>query len=162
MTVTEQQKNQIYLDYSKKVAGYIYHKTGDSHLAEDLTSEVFLKVYEKLEKFDESKASLSTWIFTIARNRLTDYFRTRKVFSEVPETLEDTSSVEDSVLNAEALDELANALESLDERARRIIILRYYSGKSLKEISEEMDISYAYVKILHTKALASLKNILTI
>ena len=162
MTVTEQQKNQIFLDYHKKVVGYIYHKTGNPHLAEDLASEVFLKVYEKLEEFDENKASLSTWIFTITRNRLTDYYRTRKVFSEVPETMEDASSVEDSILNAEALDELAKALETLDERARRIIILRYYSGKTLKDIAAEMDISYAYVKILHAKALAALKNLLTV
>ena len=162
MTVTEQRKNEIFLEYHKKVVGYICHKTGDPYLAEDLTSEVFIKVYDKLEDFDDQKASLSTWIFTIARNRLTDYFRTRRVFSEVPETLEDTSSVEDSILNVEALDELAKALEMLDERARKIIILRYYSGKTLKDIAEEMDVSYAYIKILHAKALSALKNYLTV
>ena len=162
MTVTEQRKNEIFLEYHKKVVGYLYHKTGDPHLAEDLASEIFLKVYAKLDEFDEKKASLSTWIFTITRNRLTDYYRTRKVFTEVPETLEDTSSVEDSVLNAEALEELAKALETLDERARRIIILRYYSGRTLKDIAEELGISYAYVKILHAKALSALKNYLTV
>lgn len=162
MTVTEEFKNEIFVQYHRKVVGYIYHKTNDSYLAEDLASEVFLKVYEKLNDFDESKASLSTWIYTIARNRLTDYFRTRRVFSEVPETMEDESSVEESILNEETLNELADALERLDERERNLIILRYYSGHTLKQVAEELGISYAYVKILHNKAISALQKYMTV
>ena len=156
--ITDTLKEAIYLDYHGRVCGYIRAKVNLPQDAEDLTADVFLKVYEKLDTYDESKSSLSTWIYTITRNTLTDYFRTRKVFVEIPETLEADSSVEDEVCNAEMLDTLANALENLDERERDIIILRFYSGKTLREISSQMGISYAYVKVLQNNAFAKIKS----
>lgn len=152
---------EIYEQYHEKVFRYLRSRVNNTTLAEDLCSDVFLKIYEKLDSFDESKASLSTWIFTVARNRLTDYYRTRRVFEEVPETLADGSSVEEDVCSKETLDRLADALEKLDERERDIVILRFYSGLTLKEIAEKMGISYAYVKLLQNRAFVSLKEILS-
>ena len=151
-------KEKIYRDYHGKVCGYIRSKINSAQDAEDLTADVFVKVFEKLGTFDESKASLSTWIYTITRNTLTDYFRTRKVFAEIPETMETDTSVEDDVCNAEMLETLAKALETLDERERDIVILRFYSGKTLREISSQMGISYAYVKVLQNKAFEKIKG----
>ena len=160
MVISEQSKTEIYKDYHGKVFGYIISQVNNSDLAEDLCEDVFLKVYEKLDTFDNTKASISTWIYTIARNTLTDYYRTRKVCEEIPEEYESTISVEDEVCNREMLDKLANALEKLDERARDIIILRYYSGFKLTEIAEKLDISYSYVKLLHNNAFENLKKYL--
>lgn len=162
MVISEEKKAQLYKDYAGKIKGYFYSQTSDSYLAEDLCSDVFLKVYEKIDTFDDSKASVSTWIYTIARNTLIDYYRTRKVHEEVPEEYRDDSDVEEEVLNNESLEELAKALEKLDERERDIIVFRYYCGDSLKEIAEKLKISYAYVKILHNKALQELKNIIDV
>ena len=156
--MTEEARTALYQQYHDKVRGYLYGKVNNLPLAEDLCSDVFLKVYEKLDSFDEQKASLSTWIFTITRNTLTDYFRTRKVTEEIPEDLAEDSSVEESVCNEEMLRILASALERLEERERDIVVLHYYSGKTLKEIAMNMGISYAYIKVLHNKALASLKK----
>ena len=158
MIITNEQKDEIYRSYYRKVYGYIKSKINNTQNAEDLATDVFMKVYAKIDSFDETKASLSTWIFTITRNTLTDYYRTRKVHDEIPETLPDGSSVEDSVCNEETLNALAQALGTLEERERDIIILRYYSGKTLKEIAEQLGISYAYVKVLQTKAMEKLKN----
>lgn len=158
MVASEEFKAKIYSDYHKKVLSYLTGKVNDSYLAEDICSDVFLKVYEKLDSFDETKASVSTWIFTITRNTLTDYFRTRRVFDEIPEELPTDSDIEEAYCQNEMLDSLADALEGLPERERDLIILHYYSGKTLKEVAEYLDISYAYVKILHNKALASMKN----
>lgn len=158
MMMTDMRKENIYRDYYNKICGYIRSKTNSAQDAEDITADVFVKVFEKLDTFDEKKASLSTWIYTITRNTLTDYFRTRKVFAEMPETVEDDISVEDEICNAEMLATLANALEALDERERDIIILRFYSGKTLKEIAEQLDISYAYVKVLQNKAFGNIRK----
>lgn len=152
-------KDKIYRDYHGKVSGYIRAKVNNPQDAEDIAADVFLKVYEKLGTFDESKSSLSTWVYTITRNTLTDYFRTRKVFAEIPESIEDETSVEDEICTAEMLEALADALETLDERERDIIILRFYSGKTLREISSQMGISYAYVKVLQNKALEKMKEV---
>ena len=160
MIITDSLKEEIYVKFHGKVMGYLVSKLNNRDTAEDLAADVFLKVYEKLDTFDESKASLSTWIYTITRNTLTDYFRTRRTFEEIPETLPDDSSVEDDVCNGVMLEALAKGLKMLDERERDIIVLRYYSGKTLKEIAEGMDISYAYVKVLQNKALDKLKKIL--
>ena len=156
--ITDTQKEAIYRDYHGKVSGYIRSKINSPQDAEDITADVFLKVYEKLDNFDESKASLSTWIYTVTRNTLTDYFRTRKVWEDIPETTEDEVSVEDEALNAEMLETLADALETLEERERDIIILRFYSGKTLKDISVQMGISYAYVKVLQNNGFAKIKS----
>ena len=150
--------SDIYSEYQPKVFGYLYNKVNNQQTAEDLCSDVFLKVYEKLDTFDADKASISTWIFTITRNTLTDFFRTRKVMDEVPETLAEDSSIEDDFCNREMLNVLADALETLDERESDIIVMRYYKGMTLKEICDKMDISYAYVKVLHNKALAAMRK----
>ena len=151
------EKEKIYNDFHNKVFSYIFSKLGHIQDAEDLTGEVFLKIYEKFDSFDESKASLSTWIYTITRNTVIDYFRASKKWEELPEALQDRSDVEDTVCNEQMLETLANALESLDERERDVIILRFYSGKTLVEIANGLNISYAYIKVLQRKALEKLK-----
>ena len=158
METPDSLKEQLYREYYGKVCGYIRSKINSAHDAEDIAADVFVKVFEKLDTFDDRKASISTWIYTITRNTLTDYYRTRRVWDEVPEMLADGFSVEDEICNAEMLETLAKALERLDERERDIIVLHYYSGKTLKEIAGTMNISYAYVKVLQNKALGSLKK----
>lgn len=149
-------KEEIYQEYHTKVLRYIQSRVNDYHLAEDLCSDVFVKVYEKLDTFNSKKASLSTWIFTITRNRLIDYYRTRKVNVEIPEDL--TYEEDYSDINEDRLESLANGLNNIDERSREIVVKHYYEGKSLKEIGENMGISYTYIKILHRKALFLLRK----
>lgn len=153
----EKQK-EIYEAYYPKVLRYLVSKVNDRYLAEDLCSDIFLKVYEKYDSFDPQKASLSTWIYTIARNKMTDYFRGRRIFEEVPEDIVSELSPLEDICKEETLGELADALEKLDERERDIIILRYYSEYTLKKIAQVMGISYAYVKILHNKALDKMRK----
>lgn len=159
MEFTEEQKAQIYIDYREKVFGYILSHINNYQNAEDLTADVFVKVYKKLPEFDETKASISTWIYTITQNTLTDYYRTNKSFEEIPETLSVGCKIEDNICNKEMLGKLTQALGRLEKRQRDIIILRFYSGKTLREIAEQLGISYAYVKILQNKAFDELKEV---
>ena len=152
--------DKIYENYRQKVFSYLLSKVHSNDLAEDLCQDVFLKIHEKADAFDETKASLSTWIYTVTRNTLADHYRTRRVTSEIPETLQSGQSVEDEAVNGEMLEHLTQALSQMDERMRDVIILRYYDGKTLREIAERMDISYAYVKVIQNKALDYLKNFL--
>ena len=69
---------QIYPDYHGKIMGYIRARVTRWADAEDLCSDVFEKIQRKLEDFDDTKASVSTWIFTITRNTVIDYFRRNK------------------------------------------------------------------------------------
>lgn len=166
MVFTDQQKTDIYNDYSPKVMAYIKGKIANQAEAEDLHSEVFTKIIKNLDKFDPEKASISTWIYHITQNTVYDYFRTYKSTAELVEGVdyepEIEVSVEDSICREETLEELADALEKLSEQERKIIILRYYEGMQLKEIGEYLKISYSYVRLLHNKALDQLKELMTL
>lgn len=154
-------RERVYLDYRDMVRRYISGKVRNIHDIEDLTSDVFVKVYEKLEKFDGEKASVSTWVYTITRNTVIDFYRTNKPCEELPETLVSDDGVDENFIKEESLSELCDALESLDERSRDLIIFHYYKGLTLKEIAEKMSISYSYAKLLHNNALAKLKDFLS-
>lgn len=160
MVYSDEEKNKIYTDYCKKVARYIAGKVPNPQDAEDLVSCVFMKVFQKLDTFDESKASLSTWIFTITRNTVYDFYGTRKDFSELPEDIATGSNIDENLLNEETLEQLADALESLDERSRDLIILHYYDGLTLKEIADRMQMSYPNAKVIHKKALRAMQAFL--
>lgn len=155
--MTEEEKTKIYEDYSLKVRNFILSKVNDFNLAEDLTSDVFLKVYNNIDKYDPKKSSLSTWIFTIARNRLIDYYRTRKVESELPEDL--TYEIEEDICNEDNLQMLKESIKSLSNKEKNLILLHYYSRMTLKDAAVKMGISYPYAKILHTKALMKLRKV---
>lgn len=155
--MTEEEKTKIYEDYSLKVRNFILSKVNDFNLAEDLTSDVFLKVYNNIDKYDPKKSSLSTWIFTIARNRLIDYYRTRKVESELPEDL--TYEIEEDICNEDNLQMLKEGIKSLSNKEKNLILLHYYSRMTLKDAAVKMGISYPYAKILHTKALMKLRKV---
>lgn len=159
--MTPEKSEQIYKDYHDKVLHFIYGKTSNYTLAEDLTSDVFLKVYSKLDTFDDTKASISTWIYRIAQNTLIDYFRTRKVYSEVPEDISEESEIDDELLANETLDALADALTELPERDRDLIILHYYHNFTLKEAAARLGMSYSNAKLVHNKSLVVLERLMS-
>lgn len=154
-------QEEVYQTYHDRIVRYINGKVSNIHVAEDLTSDVFVKVYSKFADYDESKASISTWIYTIANNRVIDYYRTNHISEDIDEQdIREDFSIEDSILREEALEELAQALGKLPERERDLIIMHYYDGINLKEISVRMKLSYSYIKILHNKSLNMLKGLL--
>ena len=158
--LSEFEINRIYMEYQPKIEKYLLYKTNNRDLAEDLCSDVFMKLLKKADTFDETKASVSTWVYTIARNTLYDYFRTRHVTEELDEEIREDSDVEESICNDETMQELADALKKLDERERDLILLQYYGKNTLKDIAEKMGISYSYAKIIHKKALDHLKQLM--
>ena len=147
----------LYTAYSEKVRGYVFGKVANRDDAEDLVSDIFLKVYEKQATFDAGRSSVSTWIYTITRNTVIDYFRTHRVHAELPDDLPDAADVDTGMLQKESLKTLSDALSKLDKRSRALIILRYYQGMTLKDAAARLGISYAYVKILHKSALYHLR-----
>jgi len=155
-------QEEVYRQFHSKIEYYIWGKVSDKYLAEDLTSKVFLKVVQKFEDFDETKASISTWIYTIANNTVIDYFRTRKVMEEVPEEVRTMGEIDDDILQEEMLSQLAKALKQLPERERDLLVLRYYDNMSLKDISEKMGMSYANAKVVSAKALTHMREFIDI
>ena len=153
-------QEEVYKKYSDKVLAYIRYRVSTPEDAEDLQANVFYKVFRQWERFESEKASISTWIYTIARNEVIDYYRTRHPAEEVPEDLQDNSVTEEEILENETLDELAKALELLDARERELIVLHYYENETLRRIAEMMKLSYDQTKNIHYKALKHMRNLL--
>ncbi len=149
---------QVYKAYSGKVLGYIRARVQNHADAEDLQAEVFEKVLRKFSEYDPEKAAVGTWIFTITRNTVIDYYRKTKPTEELDEGLADDSEVDENLLRTESLSELAQALRDLPQQMREIIVLRYYDGKPLTEISQIMGLSYGAVKLRHQTALDQLRR----
>ena len=150
----------LYRQFSGKVMGYIHARIRNRADAEDLCADVFEKVQRKMADFDPSKASVSTWIFTITRNTVIDHYRRSKPSEELDENLSDDTEIDEGLLNSESLSELAGALRALPEELRDLIVLRYYDGKPLTEVAEMMGLSYGAVKLRHQSALAKLRRAL--
>ena len=154
-------QEEIYLKYRDKVFGYVKNHVNSIEDAEDITSDIFIKIYSKLDTYDETKAALSTWIYSMTSNTVIDYYRTNHIHSEIPEDLTDErSSIEDEVLNKESLEALADALEQLPQELRDIIILRYYKGLTLQDIAGKMNLSYGVTKLRHREALGKLRDLI--
>ena len=149
---------KIYDQYSGKVMGYIAARVQRRADAEDLCADVFEKVYRKSDAYDESKASISTWIFTITRNTVIDYFRRTRPTEEPDENLASDEEVDEGILTQETLSELAGALTKLPDELQDIIVLMYYDGKPMTEIAALMGLSYGAVKLRHQNALMLLRE----
>lgn len=164
MKVDESKKEEIYTTYFNKVIRYINSQINNYSLAEDMASDIFVKIFEKIDSFDETKSSLSTWIYTVSRNFLFDYYRTRKVEAEFDESWmgEDEEDEDDDVYSEENLEMLAKALDSLKDKEKQIIVEHYYNKVSLKEVAANMGISYIYAKVLHAKAMEKMKKFFNI
>lgn len=102
---------EIYREFYPKVCAYVRSKIQDPHRVEDLVSDIFLKVVKNLDSYDPAKASMSTWIYTITRNTVTDFFRTRRTMVEYDDHMLEEAPAAN--LTDDALDNLAEALMSL-------------------------------------------------
>lgn len=149
---------EIYTEYRDRVMGYIYARLRSRADAEDLCQDVFEKVNMKLDSFDSGKASISTWIYSITRNSVIDFYRRSHPHEEIDENMAQDGAVDDNLLNDETLEELAEALEKLPAELREIVVLRYYDGMPLTEIAKKMNMSYGMIKLRHNSALELIRR----
>jgi RNA polymerase sigma-70 factor (ECF subfamily) len=84
---------RLYEVYLPKVYQYARYRVGDKETAEDLTSDIFNKALDGFKRFDPQKASFSTWIFSIARNTIVDYYRKHAKVSRLSRDTESEHSI---------------------------------------------------------------------
>lgn len=153
---------QNFKKYYSIVYGYILKRISDSHQAEELAMDAFETCYEKLDSYDSSRASFSTWLYTIVNNKLKNYYRDRRIYTDIDDCCETVSSFEEEILAAEYIKEmrnkLADALESLNEVQRNIVILKYFKNKNSVEISNILGITAVNVRVNLSRAIAKLKE----
>lgn len=157
--------SELYDRYEMKIYNYIYRRTSDQALSEDLTAQVFLKMLEAIHNERAWHSSFSGWLYRIAHNLVIDHYRTRDRQKQI--SLDETPNMPDlgasPVRAAEiALDgeALRGAIRRLTDEQAQVISLRFLEGYSFGEIAEIMDKTEGAVKALQHRAVATLRQLL--
>ncbi len=135
----------IWKKYKKHLLYFI--KKFDQENAEDILSEVMLKIFKSLETF-KSNYSLSSWLYAITRNHCINYVKKKKdIASENMDNYDSTlSNPETSLLSKSLHDEIHTSLEEFDSDIQEMCFLRFYEDKSYKEIAHIMNLNKGTVK----------------
>jgi RNA polymerase sigma-70 factor (ECF subfamily) len=113
---------------------------------EDLVQDIFYKVYQSLQKYNSEKASFRTWLYRIASNHVINYVNSKyyrtKVSSEVDLSyLEDDYDIENELVKEDQINQIVSIMKSvLTKKHQTILSLHYFSGLSVREISETMNV----------------------
>ncbi len=155
----------IYDRYGRLVYCLIHRVVRDAGVAEDLTQETFLRIWNRAQAFDVRKGSLGPWIVTVARNRAIDYLRSsdgRMAARSFELTdLEHPSrfaGLEDKALSMDRARRLKHAFEKLTPQQKTVIELAYYEGLSQTEMAERMQQPLGTVKTWVRAALKVLRE----
>jgi len=152
--------------YLKPIYSFVYRNVGSQTDAEDITQEVFVKVWKNIRKFDQKK-SFKPWVFQIAKNASIDFLRKKKAipFSRFEDESGRNSLVDNTAAPALNLIErlsdkktLSAAMQSLTEKEQKIINLRHNEGLSFREIADRIDESINTVKSRYRRTLANLRK----
>lgn len=125
-----------------QVFGYVFIRTNQNKsLAEDIVSEIFLKAVENFDQFDENKGSFKSWIFKVCKNYLIDYFRSKKnqepiSIDNLTNELKDDHDSKKTANQAIENQQIMEAINTLPETKKEIIMLRYFAGYTYEEIAE--------------------------
>jgi RNA polymerase sigma-70 factor (ECF subfamily) len=147
----------LFAEELPRVYNFFRYRVGDEALAEDLTSMTFEKAWRSRQRYRRDLASFSTWLFTIARNTATDYFRQRRTDVPLDELGQhvDELTPEDSAIRRSEFKRLSVLLSGLPDREQELISLRYGSGLSNRAIARATGLSESNVgTILHRAILA--------
>jgi RNA polymerase sigma-70 factor (ECF subfamily) len=154
----------IYTSYYPRIYNYAFLQLGDIQAAEDLASEVMLKVLGSIHRYRPKGPPFSAWVFRIARNKLIDLHRRRKRRGEVDlrEPPVDTRMGPQD-LAERALDrgQIQIALKYLTESQRQVIVLKFIEGFDNLSIARILGRSEGAVKSLQHRALNSLRSIMS-
>ena len=155
--------NEIHKEYCSKILNYFSFKINDNETAEELTNDVFVKVYEHLDEYDESISKMNTWVFNIAKNVLIDYFRKRKLqTSSMGNYLDDNgdeslvhsdySNPEKVMVNNELGEQIHLAINSLPKKQSAIMNKFLVEQLSHEEIANLLAIPIGTVKATINRA----------
>ncbi len=174
LEVKEGNKNafeQLMRKYYPRILNFIYRFTGNKANAEDLTQEVFMRVYNSAARY-KARSKFQTWLYTIAKNVGLNELRRSKnptlsldeMFDsgekEIKREIKDPhgSSPDEEIIQMEKIAKIRATINDLPEKQRIAVILKRYEGFSYAEIAATLNVSDKAVKSLLSRAKENLKN----
>ncbi len=161
----------LFKRYLKQVYNFVFRFVNDKHIAQDLTQEIFLKVFKNIKKFKKDK-NFRIWLFKIARNAIYDFFKKKKefIFSDFEKEDDKDFKFEDYLLTEEdlfkiyndyyLLEKLKQEINELKEKDKMLYLLYYEQDYNLNEIAEILEESLNTVKSRHRRLVLKLKAII--
>lgn len=160
--------SKIYDQYIDKIYRFIFLKVNSQEIAQDLTSETFLRGWEAFKKSqnpmtnDQKIENIQAFLYKIARNLVTDHYRekgkTQVISADYVKITDPRPNLEEKALLESDFDNLRIALASLKEEYQNVIIWRYIDNLSISEIAKILDKSEPATRVMLHRALKALKN----
>jgi RNA polymerase sigma-70 factor (ECF subfamily) len=155
----------VYDRYVDQIYRYLYYRVGSHALAEDLTSETFLRALRRIDSFTYTGKDIGAWFTTIARNLVTDHVKSSRFKLEV--TTADMLDADrgDDGIEQQVLDRLQNAalldaVKALKPEQQECIVLRFLQGLSVAETAGVMSRTEGAIKQLQLRAVRALAKLL--
>ncbi len=156
---------ELYDRYGRIAYALIYRVVRNDGVAEDLVQETFMRVWNRIQAFDDEKGALGPWVLTVARNRAIDYLRSvdgrmaKSAFEldkiEQPALF---ASFENDILNQDRLSALRTAFDRLTANQRLVLELAYFEGLSQTEMAERLKQPLGTIKTWVRTALKLLRD----
>lgn len=158
---------ELYRQYAGPIFRFCRRTLPAREDAEDATTEIFMKVKQKLGQYDASR-SFSAWLYKVAANHCWDLLRRRRIRQDL-----ETGEVEDlplehpepnqleRLLQESSSQQMRAALEKMPARARMALVLRYYAEMSYDEIAEQLGVRRPFVGVLLLRARHQLRDVLS-
>jgi RNA polymerase sigma-70 factor (ECF subfamily) len=150
----------LYDLYVDRMWKYFLIRTSDGVLAEDLTSQTFLKAIEAFDRYKISSIPFGAWLFRIARNTLIDHTRKAKwecLLESVPDAGSD-SKISDASHKVILVERIRKILSTFDPQLQEIILLKLVSDLKFSTIADQLDLSENTVKTKYFRGLKKLKT----
>ncbi len=155
---------RLFNHYAPRVKSYLKRLGASEEVAEELMQEVMLTIWRRAHQFDPAKAALSTWVFTIARNKRIDAIRRERrpeIDLEDPLIEPDTAPRGDRYAEVAQLSRaMMKAVRTLPEEQSRLLTIFYFEEKTHSTIAEELGLPLGTVKSRLRLALAKLRLVM--
>ena len=153
---------ELYLIHFDRIYSYLHVSVGNRHDAEDLTTQTFLKMLEKISSFTWQSAPFSAWLFRIAHNLAMDHFRARRRWQpeeEVPEPPgEEEPSAELTAMQTIGRESMLKLIDRLSPEQQQVLTLKFVFNLPNAEVAAILDKTEGAIKSLQHRALVSLQK----
>lgn len=156
--------SELYRRYADAIFRYVYYRVGDQAVAEDLVSDVFVRMLEGLPSYQDIGRPFEAWLYRIAHARVVDHYRKGK--RERPAPLDERLVADDETdprqlaVEREDTRRTWEAVNELTEDQQQVISLRFLAGCSTQEVARLLGKTEGAVKALQHRGLASLRRLL--
>lgn len=152
----------LYDFYYKPIFLFVHHRVGKKDLSADLTSQVFLKALQNINRYQFRGLPFSAWLYRIALNEVTDFFRRQSKHRYVTIEEEQLNNFHIELMDNFSIDHLHDRLEEmlqrLDSDELHIIELRFFEERPFKEMAQILGISEIYSKVKTYRVLDKLRK----